>query len=827
MNGYARCSMALAVATAILAGGLNGQSVVMADGKPPASITLLANRIDQVIASNYRGPAVALATDTEFLRRIYLDLVGRSPSVDEARAFLDPIESGQKNSTNAKRLLIDDLLLREEFSRYYAKVLEVMFTERRELIGMFELRAFIRQWLDEGRPLNELCTEMLAADGTGEEMRAAAGFFLNRNADVNLVTRDIGRIFFGRDIQCAQCHDHPLVPDYKQAEYFGILSFVQRTYLFQDEKRGNLQFLGEKAEGNPEFTSVFKPKEGKFTAQQLLPMSMAMDFEPDYAESSEAYKAVPDKGRRGVPRYSRRQQLAVLATHPENLSFNRNLANRLWANMMGTGVVYPVDMHHGDNPPISAALLRLLTDGLVESKYDLRNFLRQIARSAAYQRSGTAPVLENWGGPIGGIAAIDAQLANQNLESVQLEPVKESLESEMAKAAERLGNAREDVGRLQKKIDQARKELLHLMEQRDKDATKLAEIKIKQKLQQELITSVQTALVETEKILKLTPADKEVVGLKSVLVARLKVANDVMPAIVNETSQQKEVLEKANQRVEDKGNWILALANRRLAFNEFVVEARGALRLLRNQMQVVLDAQTDFLGQKKRLVELRDWLVARDKVKQPNSVGKIVAGKDAQAGLVSQQGQILESWRRDYAIRKVRGLTPEQIVGATYTALETGKATQIKAVGDWAVTHKSNAAVLNDAKKRELFINTAVAANMWGMEKPVVRRFSPAPGSPQDVFLATVDQALMIQNDPAFQKWIKPGQGNLIERLSALKDSGQVANELYLSVLCRKPDPEEIKMVMEMLLRGGDNRAIVVQELVWGLLACSEFRFSF
>ena len=65
MNGYARCSMALAVATAILAGGLNGQSVVMADGKPPASITLLADRIDQVIASNYRGPAVAIIHDSQ------------------------------------------------------------------------------------------------------------------------------------------------------------------------------------------------------------------------------------------------------------------------------------------------------------------------------------------------------------------------------------------------------------------------------------------------------------------------------------------------------------------------------------------------------------------------------------------------------------------------------------------------------------------------------------------------------------------------------------------------------------------------------------------
>ncbi|MFN9156588.1 MAG: DUF1549 domain-containing protein, partial [Planctomyces sp.] len=380
-----------------------GQSVAVSE--PP-----LSERIDGLLEAVVPGLELAEASDAEFHRRLYLDLVGRGPTVQESERYFRRLlaEPGAVERTRVE--LIEDLLSRAEFDRYYSRVLEVMFTERREVISVLEFRAWIQRWLEERRPLNELCAEILAADGTGEQMRPAAAFMLNRAAEPHLVTRDIGRIFFGRDIQCAQCHDHPLVADYEQSEYFGILSFVSRTYVFQDEKRGNFPFLGEKGEGVLEYASVFEPGAGRALARPVLPMVMAMDAEPEFADPADLYVVVPEKDRRGVPRYSRRQQLSVLATHPENHSFNRNLANRLWAELMGVGVVHPVDMHHGGNPPISAALLRLLSEGLVEQGYDLRGFVREIVSTRAYRRSVREPELERWAGPPGGVSGLEAEV---------------------------------------------------------------------------------------------------------------------------------------------------------------------------------------------------------------------------------------------------------------------------------------------------------------------------------------------------------------------------------------------------------------------------------
>ncbi|MBM4023610.1 MAG: DUF1549 domain-containing protein, partial [Planctomycetes bacterium] len=249
----------------------------------------LATQIDRIVAKSYRGPEIPLATDFEFLRRVYLDLLGRGPTVKETDAFLVRLRAKPSDSQLIRSQLIDELLDREEFSRYFAKVLDVLFTERREVIGMLEFRNWLRQWLEERKPLNELCTEILAADGSDEKHRPAAAFFLNRNADPNQMTRDVGRIFLGRDLQCAQCHDHPNVDDYEQAEYFGIFSFVNRTYLFTDAKQGNKPYLGEKAEGNPEFSSVFKRQAAKTVAQPALPMALALDSEPDFLDANEAY----------------------------------------------------------------------------------------------------------------------------------------------------------------------------------------------------------------------------------------------------------------------------------------------------------------------------------------------------------------------------------------------------------------------------------------------------------------------------------------------------------------------------------------------------------
>lgn len=795
--------------------------VSRADEPPP-----LSDRIDQVVAASYHGPEIPSAGDLEFLRRIYLDLIGRGPMIEEVRACLSKLEQRPGESQAIRREVIDELLDRDEFSRQYARVLDVMFTERREKISVLEFRSFIRQWLADKKPLNELCLEILAADGTGDQWRPAASFFINRDADPNLMTRDVGRIFFGRDIQCAQCHDHPLVADYQQSEFFGILSFVNRTYLFLDNKQNNKPLLGEKADGPLEFASVFHPERGKSPAQPILPTAMAMDAEPMFVSEADAYLVPPEKDRRAVPRYSRRQQLAVLATHPENQSFNRNLANRLWANLLGTGIVHPVDMHHAANPPASAALLRLLANELVTCRYDLREMLRQITRSQTYQRSQTVPQLESWQGPGGGIAGLESELVNVDRQLRELTPREISLNEEKKEATTALNKAQADVNRIQQQVDTERATLQKHTAERDAQATKLTGIQTRKKTTQELLASLKTAHAESEKIVLLRPEDKELIAARDLLKTRLATATAAATAIDKEVNEQQEESNKAERRVEDQRGRILALANRRLALGEFVAEARVVLRRVRHREQALLDQRSDHEQNKTRITTLKNWLAQRDQVRQSIAAGQNDQSDVQKQQLDSLQTELLKTWRRSYAIGSVRGLSPEQFTGATYTTLEMYRPVREKALAEWESTHKANPAERDDVHKRQVFVSAAVAANMWDtVEDLIVERFSAPAGAPQDGFFATVDQALAIQNDPDYQKWLKPASGNLVERLIALDDPNQFAEQLYLSSVCRLPDEEERTMIRELLSQHAGEREKLIQELVWGVLASAEFRF--
>jgi hypothetical protein len=106
-----------------------------------------------------------------------------------------------------------------------------------------------------------------------------------------------------------------------------------------------------------------------------------------------------------------------------------------------------------------------------------------------------------------------------------------------------------------------------------------------------------------------------------------------------------------------------------------------------------------------------------------------------------------------------------------------------------------------------------------------VERFALPAGSPQDGFFATVDQALTIQNDPQFLAWLKSSPGNLVERLMGMEDPDKFAEQLYLSILCRRPEQQERAMVLQMLASHAQERQSIVEELVWGLVASAEFRF--
>jgi len=93
-------------------------------------------------------------------------------------------------------------------------------------------------------------------------------------------------------------------------------------------------------------------------------------------------------------------------------------------------------------------------------------------------------------------------------------------------------------------------------------------------------------------------------------------------------------------------------------------------------------------------------------------------------------------------------------------------------------------------------------------------------------FQATLDQALFVANGKVLRAWLQPRAGNLADRLAKLKKADEVADELYLSVLTRRPSDEEKREIGNYLKTRGDNRAAALQDLAWALLASAEFRFN-
>ena len=792
----------------------------------------LSQRIDRAVADFYRGPEIPLANEWDLHRRVSLDLIGRGPTPEEQAHHQQRLQQVGSDRQSAWRELVDDLLARDDFSRQWARVLEVQFSERRadEKITTLEFRGWLKNWLEQKRPLNELCLEILAADGSGETLRPAASFFLNRLAEPNLMVRDVGRIFFGRDVQCAQCHDHPVVSDYEQSEFFGILSFVNRTYLFTDEQRGKRALLGEKAEGELEFASVFHPARGKTTARPVLPMAVAMDAEPGAVDDADAYLIPPAKDQRAIPRYSRRQQLAVLATHPENQAFNRNLANRLWSHLLGTGVVHPVDLHHAGNSPVSATLLRQLSDELVAQGYDLRAFVREVVLSQTYQRSLFPPDLGSWGGPAGGVATLSAELDSFERQLAALAQPQATLSEELSRAREDLDRAQAQVDRVQAEIRTTREELQKQRAERDQLQTPLSEAEARKQKQQVLIDSLKGALTEADKAVQLAPEDQELARSREGLNARLAAAMEALGGIDQALEHHQKQLRRGNDRVADLRSRVVALSNRRLALGEFVVEARGVQRRIHSRQQALADAQSDLVLKQQRWTQLKEWLELRDEAQRNPATGDANAVAERHERLRLQEAGLVESWRRGFALRGIRGLSPEQLAGSFFSSLGLDRPIRAKIVAEWMSANPGQAVDLAQQPELRKTIELAVADQVWNAEDDVAERFGAPAGTPQDGFFSTTDQALLLQNSPGFLAWLNPVEGTLTHRLHTQADAGELAEELYRAVFARPPDREEREHLANGLtqLSSGPqppDRTALVQELIWGLLTSTEFRF--
>ena len=222
----------------------------------------LHEKIDRTFAETTVGPPAAPVDDYTFARRIHLDLIGRIPTSTETLAFV------AGTSPDRRVELVDRLLASSDYARHMASVFDVMLMERRggKHVKSDAFRSWLQTGFEQNKPFHQLASDLIAAD-TSDGKNTNAAFLLERDAEPNLLTREISRMFFGRDVQCAQCHDHPNVADYKQEDYYGIYAFVNRTSLFQPDKK-KPAVLSEAADGQAPFKSVFTDRSA-FTAPRL------------------------------------------------------------------------------------------------------------------------------------------------------------------------------------------------------------------------------------------------------------------------------------------------------------------------------------------------------------------------------------------------------------------------------------------------------------------------------------------------------------------------------------------------------------------------------
>lgn len=347
---------------------------------PEKSIEEVVDHYIQARLDTEKVAPAPQATDANLLRRLTLDLAGRIPTVSEAQNYVAATEPDKRARA------VERLLGSPDFAYHQRNELDTLLMEK---TNDGPWREYLLKACQENRPWDQLFKEMMLTSETDEEKKAALKFIKSRARDIDDLTNDTSKIFFGVSINCAKCHDHPLVLDWHQDHYFGLYSFFQRTYLNKRDQ------LAERTEG----LVKFKTTEGVDKQAKFMFLTGSVIDEPPPPMLSEDEKKALDKQRKEdddkkegppppAPAFSPRARLVEMALKAEqNRFFSRSIVNRIWARLMGRGLVMPLDQMHSENPASHPELLDWLTRDLVTHGYDLKRLMRGIVLSQAYSRS--------------------------------------------------------------------------------------------------------------------------------------------------------------------------------------------------------------------------------------------------------------------------------------------------------------------------------------------------------------------------------------------------------------------------------------------------------
>jgi hypothetical protein len=364
-----------------------GIFVVMTPGAPADELLSpdrsIAEAVDHYIDATLSKEGVKPAPpadDATLIRRLTLDLAGRIPTAAESSAYVasaDPAKTVK---------LVDRLITSPGYVRHQAAELDAM------LMGgqRGSLRDYLVRAVGENQSWDRIFRELMQPDQVDKDRKVAAEYLRARVKDTDRLTAEVSSTFFGVNISCAQCHDHPLVDDWKQDHFYGMKAFFDRTIL---SGNGKGVFLAERGFG----ASRFKTTDGVERPARMMFLTGRKATEPEAArdatkdeqkqEKERLQKAQKDKVPPPVPRFSARAKLVEMALAPEDRRFfARAIANRVWNRLFGRGLVMPLDQMHSANPPSHPELLAWLARDTIAHGYDLRRLIRGLVLSRAYAR---------------------------------------------------------------------------------------------------------------------------------------------------------------------------------------------------------------------------------------------------------------------------------------------------------------------------------------------------------------------------------------------------------------------------------------------------------
>ena len=295
-----------------------------------------------------------LCSDEEFIRRVYIDLTGLPPQPEDVRAFLkDETPTQEKRAALAERLLASP----EYVQRWTHKWADLLQCNSKFLgqKGVWLFRSWIEQSIAENKPYDQFVRELLTAEGSVYKNPAASYYRISR--DSSTAVENTTQLFLGVRFSCNKCHDHPF-ERWTQNQYYELAAY------FSDVARKNGRLPGDEivyTSLNP--APVTHPK-------TMAPIDPSVPFGEEKGESRNL-----------------REALAKWMTSADNPLFARSAVNRVWSYFMGRGIIEPVDDVRSSNPPSNPELLDALVNEFVSKGFDMRQVMRTIVNSRAYQLS--------------------------------------------------------------------------------------------------------------------------------------------------------------------------------------------------------------------------------------------------------------------------------------------------------------------------------------------------------------------------------------------------------------------------------------------------------